>query len=99
VAALPTPLETAVPALTNSSDTNNTKVGLDDPTSKVLPAALRRNKIKEEEWGDFAMFITYGPIGNGILLKVLLVTDHMLQEIESNDAWKLMKSLYICSKS
>lgn len=64
----PTPVETGAPSLVDSSDTNNTKVGLDDPTSKVLPAALRKNKIKEEEWGDYAMFITYGPLGNGILL-------------------------------
>lgn len=67
--AYPTPNETPAPSLVDSSDANNTKVGLEDPTSKVLPAALRKNKIKEEEWGDYAMFITYGPAGNGILLK------------------------------
>lgn len=97
-ATYPTPVETT-PAHTDSSDTNNPKVGLDDPTSKVLPAALKRNKIKEEEWGDYAMLITYGPIGNGILLKSHLSLMHMPQEIESNDAWSLKKSLYICSKS
>jgi hypothetical protein len=97
----PTPVEAAASSLTliDSSDTNNTKVGLDDPTSKVLPAALRRNKVKEEDWGDYAMLITYGPLGNGIILKVLVVADYMPQEIESNDAWSLMKDLYICSKS
>ena len=67
-APFPTPLETPAPLLADSSDAINTKVGLDDPTSKVLLAALRKNKIKEEEWGDYAMFITYGPPGNGILL-------------------------------
>ena len=68
-APYPTPVETAAPSLVDSSDANNTKVGFDDPTSKVLPAALRKNKIKEEDWGDYAMFITYGPPGNGILFK------------------------------
>ena len=67
-APYPTPVETAAPSPIDHSDTNNTKVGLDDPTSKVLPAALRKNKIKEEEWGDYAMFITYGAQGIGILL-------------------------------
>lgn len=98
-APYPTPVEMTAPSPVDSSDTNNTKVGLDDPTSKVLPAALRKNKIKEEDWGDYAMFITYGPVGNGIFLKVLIVADHIPQEIESNDAWSLMKDLYICSKS
>jgi protein STE50 len=68
-APYPTPSETPAPSLVDSSDSNNTKVGLEDPTSKVLPAALRKNKINEEEWGDYAMFITYGPPGNGILLE------------------------------
>ena len=98
--AYPTPSETPAPTLVDpASDANNTKVGLDDPTSKVLPAALRKNKIKEEEWGDYAMFITYGPLGNGFLLKVLIIADHMLQETESDDAWSLMKDLYICLKN
>ena len=68
-APYPTPIEAPAPSLIDSSDVNNTKVGLDDPTSKVLPAALRKNKIKEEDWGDYAMFISYGPLGNGIRLK------------------------------
>jgi len=62
----PTPSETPAPSLVDSSDSNTTKVGLEDPTSKVLPAALRKNKINEEEWGDYAMFITYGPPGKRI---------------------------------
>jgi len=66
----PTPTtetETPSPSLINSSDANNTtKVSLDDPTSKVLPAALKKNKIKEEDWAGYGMFITYGPPGNRI---------------------------------
>lgn len=63
-----TPTETPAPSLMDSSDaTNTTKVSMDDPTSKVLPAALQKHKIKEEDWGDYGMFITYGPPGNGIL--------------------------------
>jgi hypothetical protein len=66
-APYPTPIEAPAPSLVDSSDANNTKVGLEDPTSKVLPAALRKNKIKEEDWGDYAMFITYGLSGISIL--------------------------------
>ena len=68
-ASYPTPSETPAPSLVDSSDANNSRVGLEDPTSKVLPAALKKNRIKEEEWGDYAMFISYGPAGEWYLLK------------------------------
>jgi len=66
----PTPSETSTPPQIDRSDNaNNAKVGFDDPTSKVLISALKKHKIKEEDWDDYAMFITYGPPGNGILSK------------------------------
>lgn len=64
--AYPTP-STSSPSQTGPSDANNNKVGFDDPTSKVLPAALKKNKIREEDWDSYVMLITYGPPGNVIL--------------------------------
>lgn len=60
--AYPSPSETSTPPQIDPSD--NARVGFDDTTSKVLPAALKKHKIKEDEWDDYAMFITYGPPGN-----------------------------------
>ncbi|KAF8817502.1 hypothetical protein BYT27DRAFT_7247376 [Phlegmacium glaucopus] len=63
----PTPSETsALSQIDPSDNANNTKVRFDDPTSKVLLAALKKHKIKEEDWDDYAMFITYGPPGDRI---------------------------------
>ncbi|KAF4610751.1 hypothetical protein D9613_006892 [Agrocybe pediades] len=42
----------------------NPKVNLNDPTWKVLPAALKKHKINTEDWPNYAMFISYGPPGN-----------------------------------
>jgi protein STE50 len=39
------------------------KVSLDDPTWKVLPAALKKYQIEDELWQNYAMFICYGPLG------------------------------------
>ncbi|KJA28149.1 hypothetical protein HYPSUDRAFT_62541 [Hypholoma sublateritium FD-334 SS-4] len=48
-----------------SHDTSDTaKVSLDDPTWKVLPAALKKHRINTEEWPDYEMFITFGPQAN-----------------------------------
>lgn len=35
----------------------------DDPTWKVLPAALRKHRIHTDDWPHYAMFISYGPRG------------------------------------
>ena len=40
----------------------NLKVRLDDPTWKVLPAALKKYKVNEGDWQDYAMFVSYGNI-------------------------------------
>lgn len=45
----------------NSSDNlKSFKVSLDDPTWKVLPAALKKYKINNDNWQNYAMFICYG---------------------------------------
>ncbi|KIJ55679.1 hypothetical protein M422DRAFT_151475 [Sphaerobolus stellatus SS14] len=36
------------------------KVSLDDPAWKVLPAALKKYKINNDDWQNYAMFICYG---------------------------------------
>ncbi|KAJ3517760.1 hypothetical protein NLJ89_g317 [Agrocybe chaxingu] len=43
---------------------NNARVSLADPTWKVLPAALKKHNIKNDDWQSYAMFISYGPPGN-----------------------------------
>ncbi|KAJ6485822.1 hypothetical protein C8R45DRAFT_998037 [Mycena sanguinolenta] len=63
-------LSTPVPpktARTESSDTlKSFKVSLDDPTWKVLPAALKKYRINNDNWENYAMFICYGSTGNRI---------------------------------
>ncbi|PPQ62864.1 hypothetical protein CVT24_006262 [Panaeolus cyanescens] len=51
---------------THDSTEHNSKVSLEDPTSKVLPAALRKHRIKPQDWPNYAMLITYGPPSNRI---------------------------------
>ncbi|KAF8518988.1 hypothetical protein BU17DRAFT_48119 [Hysterangium stoloniferum] len=36
------------------------KVSLEDPAWKVLPAALKKYKINNDDWQNYAMFICYG---------------------------------------
>ncbi|KAG5639096.1 hypothetical protein H0H81_007040 [Sphagnurus paluster] len=42
------------------------KVTLEDPTWKVLPAALKKYRINNDNWQNYAMFICYGSAGNRI---------------------------------
>lgn len=42
------------------------KVTLEDPTWKVLPAALKKYRINNDNWQSYAMFICYGSPGNRI---------------------------------
>ncbi|KAJ7576885.1 hypothetical protein C8J56DRAFT_1007330 [Mycena floridula] len=42
------------------------KVSLEDPTWKVLPAALKKYRINNDNWENYAMFICYGSPGNRI---------------------------------
>jgi len=50
----------------DTPDNGNMKVSLDDPTWKVLPAALKKHRINNDDWQNYAMFISYGPQGNRI---------------------------------
>jgi protein STE50 len=54
------------------------KVSLDDPTWKVLPAALKKYRINNDNWQNYAMFICYGSTGMYSPLNFLgLITDDM----------------------
>ncbi|KAH7106049.1 hypothetical protein BKA62DRAFT_349341 [Auriculariales sp. MPI-PUGE-AT-0066] len=51
------------PSSSTSSTSDNLKsfkVSLDDPAWKVLPAALKKYKINNDDWQNYAMFICYG---------------------------------------
>ncbi|KAF8920801.1 hypothetical protein CPB85DRAFT_1548605 [Mucidula mucida] len=55
------------PSRQDSSDNfQRFKVSLEDPTHKVLPAALKKYKINNDNWEDYAMFICFGAAGNRI---------------------------------
>ena len=49
------------PRQKNSDNLKSFKVSLDDPAWKVLPAAMRKYKIDDDDWQNYAMFICYGP--------------------------------------
>lgn len=52
------------PSKQESSDNlKSFKVTLDDPTWKVLPAALKKYRINNDNWQNYAMFICYGSTG------------------------------------
>ena len=48
----------------SSDNLKSFKVSLDDPTWKVLPAALKKYRINNDNWQNYAMFICYGATGN-----------------------------------
>ncbi|KAH0836590.1 hypothetical protein J3R83DRAFT_8290 [Lanmaoa asiatica] len=50
----------------SSDNLKSFKVSLEDPTWKVLPAALKKYKINNDTWQNYAMFICYGSPGNRI---------------------------------
>lgn len=47
----------------SSDNLKSFKVSLEDPTWKVLPAALKKYKINNDNWQNYAMFICYGSTG------------------------------------
>lgn len=51
------------------------KVSLDDPAWKVLPAALKKYKINNDDWQNYAMFICYGAPGTPLVAVTLLCPD------------------------
>ncbi|KAF5352885.1 hypothetical protein D9757_012097 [Collybiopsis confluens] len=50
----------------SSDNLKSFKVSLEDPTWKVLPAALKKYRINNDNWENYAMFICYGSTGNRI---------------------------------
>lgn len=50
----------------SSDNLKGFKVTLEDPTWKVLPAALKKYRINNDTWQNYAMFICYGSAGNRI---------------------------------
>ncbi|KIM44541.1 hypothetical protein M413DRAFT_355777 [Hebeloma cylindrosporum] len=54
----------ATPTSSSHDSSDNAKVTLDDPTWKVLPAALKKHRINHDEWPNYAMLISFGPPGN-----------------------------------
>lgn len=52
---------------TSSDNLKSFKVSLEDPAWKVLPAALKKYKINNDDWQNYAMFICYGSIGKRVL--------------------------------
>ncbi|KAF8479725.1 hypothetical protein DFH94DRAFT_631917, partial [Russula ochroleuca] len=54
------------PSRQESSNLKSFKVSLEDPAWRVLPAALRKYKMNNDGWQNYAMFICYGPPHNRI---------------------------------
>ncbi|KAH9935908.1 uncharacterized protein BXZ73DRAFT_45294 [Epithele typhae] len=63
---LPNPLPSRPQRQDSSDNLKSFKVSLDDPAWKVLPAALKKYKINNDDWQNYAMFICYGAPGNRI---------------------------------
>ena len=45
----------------SSDNSQSFKVSMEDPTWRVLPAALLKYKINPDDWQNYAIFICYGP--------------------------------------
>ncbi|EJD43767.1 hypothetical protein AURDEDRAFT_114560 [Auricularia subglabra TFB-10046 SS5] len=56
----PTAESSNAAAAATSDNLKSFKVSLDDPAWKVLPAALKKYKINNDDWQNYAMFICYG---------------------------------------
>ena len=60
-----------------NSDAFKFKVSLEDPTWKVLPAALKKYRINNDNWQNYAMFICYGSpselqfVSNSVLIQLV----------------------------
>jgi hypothetical protein len=65
---------TAKPARQESSDNlKSFKVSLEDPAWKVLPAALKKYKINNDDWQNYAMFICFGSSSTS---RALVISHH-----------------------
>lgn len=56
----------------SSDNLKSFKVSLDDPAWKVLPAALKKYKINNDDWQNYAMFICYGSTGMTSIRDIVL---------------------------
>ena len=54
----------------SSDNLKSFKVSLEDPAWKVLPAALKKYKINNDDWQNYAMFICYGSAGQHLRFSV-----------------------------
>lgn len=54
----------------SSDNLKSFKVSLEDPAWKVLPAALKKYKINNDDWQNYAMFICYGSAGQCLRFSV-----------------------------
>lgn len=55
----------------SSDNLKSFKVSLEDPTWKVLPAALKKYRINNDNWQNYAMFICYGSPGRNAVTREL----------------------------
>lgn len=68
---------TSKPSRSDPSDgLKSFKVSLDDPAWKVLPAALKKYKINNDDWQNYAMFICYGSTGT-LALSPAVFSSHL----------------------
>ena len=73
------------------------KVSLDDPTWKVLPAALKKYRINNDNWQNYAMFICYGSAGRlpylvlpDLVFSTMRVTGNRIERCLSYDEKPLL---------
>ena len=64
----------------SSDNLKSFKVSLEDPAWKVLPAALKKYKINNDDWQNYAMFICYGSAGQHLRFFVQAMTNHADRE-------------------
>lgn len=84
----------------SSDNLKSFKVSLEDPTWKVLPAALKKYKINNDNWQNYAMFICYGSPGTEHPRYIVLNhSPYISQEIASNDVLVTMRSRCFFSKN
>ena len=65
----------------SSDNLKSFKVSLEDPAWKVLPAALKKYKINNDDWQNYAMFICYGSAGQYLRSPVRAIANPRRQEI------------------
>ena len=70
----------------SSDNLKSFKVSLEDPAWKVLPAALKKYKINNDDWQNYAMFICYGSAGQYFFSLICAVSNLHGQEVVSKGA-------------